>query len=193
MKCDAVIEKIKARVAAIDPNGPRKVLDRINQGLEQVLIASHGHFALGNGILYRDLLRTDGDEVLILQVDHHIGRTGLTVRHLQGLQIDNYKKYGPHEVLDMFMEDLDELLTNLVHAISSLNVELEHTENLAWSVRALKVSDGKASSPDVVINLKDEDFIAIGTKQIPVKDAVAQGKVSMTGDQNLFQALVDAI
>ncbi|XP_053666844.1 uncharacterized protein LOC128715942 [Anopheles marshallii] len=60
-------------------------------------------------------------------------------------------------------------------------------------LKALKVSDGKAGSPDVVINLKDEDFIAIGTKQVPVKDAVAQGKVSMTGDQNLFQALVDAI
>lgn len=26
MKCDAVIEKIKARVAAVDANGPRKVL-----------------------------------------------------------------------------------------------------------------------------------------------------------------------
>uniref|UniRef100_A0A182FAT5 Uncharacterized protein n=1 Tax=Anopheles albimanus TaxID=7167 RepID=A0A182FAT5_ANOAL len=60
-------------------------------------------------------------------------------------------------------------------------------------LKGLSVSDGKAASPDVVINLKDEDFIAVGTKQVPVKDAVAQGKVKMTGDQNLFQALVDAI
>uniref|UniRef100_A0A182FAT4 SCP2 domain-containing protein n=2 Tax=Anopheles albimanus TaxID=7167 RepID=A0A182FAT4_ANOAL len=56
-------------------------------------------------------------------------------------------------------------------------------------LKGLSVSDGKAASPDVVINLKDEDFIAVGTKQVPVKDAVAQGKVKMTGDQNLFQAL----
>uniref|UniRef100_A0A182PNM2 SCP2 domain-containing protein n=1 Tax=Anopheles epiroticus TaxID=199890 RepID=A0A182PNM2_9DIPT len=105
MKCDAVIEKIKARVAAIDPNGPRKVL----------------------GVFQLNIEAAD----------------------------------GVHEIV----------------------VDL----------KALKVSDGKAASPDVVINLKDEDFIAVGTKQIPVKDAVAQGKVTMTGDQNLFQALVDAI
>lgn len=64
-------------------------LDRINQGLEEVLVARHGHLALGDGILDRDLLRSDGDEVLILQVDHHIGRASLTVRHLQSLQIND--------------------------------------------------------------------------------------------------------
>uniref|UniRef100_A0A182N5K3 SCP2 domain-containing protein n=1 Tax=Anopheles dirus TaxID=7168 RepID=A0A182N5K3_9DIPT len=101
MKCDAVIEKIKARVAAIDANGPRKVL----------------------GVFQLNIEAAD----------------------------------GVHEIV----------------------VDL----------KALNVSDGKAASPDVVINLKDEDFISIGTKQVPVKDAVAQGKVTMTGDQNLFQAL----
>ncbi|XP_035891517.1 uncharacterized protein LOC118502902 [Anopheles stephensi] len=105
MKCDAVIEKIKARIASIDPNGPRKVL----------------------GVFQLNIEAAD----------------------------------GIHEIV----------------------VDL----------KALKVSDGKAGSPDVVINLKDEDFIAIGTKQVPVKDAVAEGKVTMTGDQTLFQALVDAI
>uniref|UniRef100_A0A182PNM3 SCP2 domain-containing protein n=1 Tax=Anopheles epiroticus TaxID=199890 RepID=A0A182PNM3_9DIPT len=105
MKCDAVIEKIKARVAAIDPNGPRKVL----------------------GVFQLNIEAAD----------------------------------GVHEIV----------------------VDL----------KALKVSDGKAASPDVVINLKDEDFIAVGTKQIPVKDAVAQGKVTMTGDQNLFQALIGTL
>ncbi|XP_035775411.1 non-specific lipid-transfer protein-like 1 [Anopheles albimanus] len=105
MKCDAVIEKIRARVAAIDPNGPRKVL----------------------GVFQLNIEAAD----------------------------------GVHEII----------------------VDL----------KGLSVSDGKAASPDVVINLKDEDFIAVGTKQVPVKDAVAQGKVKMTGDQNLFQALVDAI
>ena len=34
MKCDAVIEKIKARVAAIDPNGPRKVLGVFQLNIE---------------------------------------------------------------------------------------------------------------------------------------------------------------
>uniref|UniRef100_A0A182V3T0 Uncharacterized protein n=1 Tax=Anopheles merus TaxID=30066 RepID=A0A182V3T0_ANOME len=57
--------------------------------MEEVLIARHRHLALGDGILDRDLLRSDGDEVLILQVDHHIGRSSLTVRHLQSLQIND--------------------------------------------------------------------------------------------------------
>ncbi|XP_055587834.1 uncharacterized protein LOC129740253 [Uranotaenia lowii] len=105
MKCDAVIEKIKARVAAIDPNGPRKVL----------------------GVFQLNIKAAD----------------------------------GVHEII----------------------VDLKN----------LKVSDGKASGADVVINLSDEDFIAIGTKAISVHDAVTQGKVNMTGDEALFQALVDAI
>lgn len=34
MKCDAVIEKIKARVAGIDANGPRKVLGVFQLNIE---------------------------------------------------------------------------------------------------------------------------------------------------------------
>lgn len=60
-------------------------------------------------------------------------------------------------------------------------------------LKDLKVYDGKAAGADVVINLKDEDFIAVGTKAISVHDAVGQGKVKMSGDEALFQALVDAI
>ncbi|XP_058813823.1 non-specific lipid-transfer protein-like 1 [Topomyia yanbarensis] len=105
MKCDAVIEKIKTRVAGIDPNGPRKVLG----------------------------------------------------------------------VFQLFIEASD--------GIHELVVDLKN----------LKVTEGKVSNADVVINLKDEDFIAVGTKAITVHAAVEQGKIKMTGDEALFQALVDAI
>ncbi|XP_053682115.1 non-specific lipid-transfer protein-like 1 [Sabethes cyaneus] len=105
MKCDAVIEKIKARVAGIDPNGPRKVL-----GVFQLIIEASD---------------------------------------------------GVHELV----------------------VDLKN----------LKVTEGKVSDADVVINIKDEDFIAVGTKSITVHSAVEQKKIKMTGDEALFQALVDAI
>ncbi|XP_058464036.1 non-specific lipid-transfer protein-like 1 [Malaya genurostris] len=105
MKCDAVIEKIKTRVAGIDPKGPRKVL-----GVFQLFIEASD---------------------------------------------------GTHEIV----------------------VDLKN----------LTVTDGKVSNADVVINLKDEDFIAVGTKAITVHAAVEQGKIKMTGDEALFQALVDAI
>ncbi|XP_053694153.1 sterol carrier protein 2 [Sabethes cyaneus] len=105
MKCDAVVEKIKARVAGIDAKGPRKVL----------------------GVFQLNIEAAD----------------------------------GAHELV----------------------VDLKN----------LKVTDGKVSDADVVINLKDEDFIAIGTKAITVHEAVEQGKVKITGDEALFQALVDAL
>ncbi|XP_055524907.1 non-specific lipid-transfer protein-like 1 [Wyeomyia smithii] len=105
MKCDAVIEKIKVRVAGIDPNGPRKVL-----GVFQLIIEASD---------------------------------------------------GVHELV----------------------VDLKN----------LKVTEGKVSDADVVINLKDEDLIAVGTKAITVHDAVEQKKIKMKGDEALFQALVDAI
>ncbi|XP_062536193.1 non-specific lipid-transfer protein-like 1 [Armigeres subalbatus] len=105
MKSDAVIEKIKARVAGIDASGPRKVL----------------------GVFQLNIEAAD----------------------------------GVHELV----------------------VDLKN----------LKVYDGKASGADVVINISDENFIAVGTKSVSVHDAVEQGKVKMTGDEALFQALVDAI
>ncbi|EAT35109.1 AAEL012703-PA [Aedes aegypti] len=105
MKCDAVIDRIKARVAGIDANGPRKVL----------------------GVFQLNIEAADG---------------------------------------------LHELVVDL---------------------KKLKVYEGKESGVDVVINMTDEDFIAVGTKTISVHDAVEQGKVKMTGDEALFQALVDAI
>ncbi|XP_065084712.1 non-specific lipid-transfer protein-like 1 [Ochlerotatus camptorhynchus] len=105
MKCDAVVEKIKARVAGIDANGPRKVL----------------------GVFQLNIEAADG---------------------------------------------LHELVVDL---------------------KGLKVYEGKASGADVVINMKDDDFISVGTKTVSVHDAVEQGKIKMTGDEALFQALVDAI
>ncbi|XP_058467430.1 non-specific lipid-transfer protein-like 1 [Malaya genurostris] len=105
MKCDAVIEKIKARVAGIDAAGPRKVL----------------------GVFQLTIEAADGNHDLVVDL------------------------------------------------------------------KDLKVSDGKVANADVVISLKDEDFIAVGTKAITVHDAVEQGKLKITGDEALFQALVDAI
>ncbi|KXJ76184.1 hypothetical protein RP20_CCG010199 [Aedes albopictus] len=105
MKCDAVVERIKARVAGIDASGPRKVL----------------------GVFQLNIEAADGVHELVVDL------------------------------------------------------------------KGLKVYEGKESGADVVINMKDEDFIAVGTKAISVHDAVEQGKVKMTGDEALFQALVDAI
>ncbi|XP_055540869.1 peroxisomal multifunctional enzyme A [Wyeomyia smithii] len=85
---------------------------------------------------------------------------------------------GPRKVLGVFQ----------------LNIQAaDGAHELVVDLKNLKVSDGKTANADVVINLKDEDFIAIGTKAISVHDAVEQGKVKITGDEALFQALVDAI
>ncbi|XP_062536180.1 non-specific lipid-transfer protein-like 1 [Armigeres subalbatus] len=105
MKSDAVVEKIKARVAGIDASGPRKVL----------------------GVFQLNIVAADG------------------------------------------------------------------THELVVDLKGLKVYEGKVDGADVVINISDEDFIAVGTKSVSVHDAVEQGKVKMTGDEALFQALVDAI
>ncbi|XP_058813798.1 non-specific lipid-transfer protein-like 1 [Topomyia yanbarensis] len=105
MKCDAVIENIKARVAAIDPSGPRTVL----------------------GVFQLNIEAAD----------------------------------GIHEYV--------------------------------FDLKNLKVTTGKVSGADVVINLSDDDFVAVGTKTVTVADAVKQGKIKMTGNQTLFQSLVDVI
>lgn len=105
MKCDAVIEKIKARVAAVDPSGERKVL----------------------GVFQLNIKAADG------------------------------------------------------------------THNWIVDLKNLKVSEGTASSPDTTLNISDEDFILLGTKQMSVKDGAAAGKIEIIGDKALASALMEVI
>lgn len=104
MKCDAVIDKIKARVAAVDPNN-RKVV----------------------GVFQLNIKAADG-----------------------------------------------------VHA---------------WVVdlKDLKVYEGTVGNACATIAISDEDFIAVGSKQISVADAQAQGKAEITGDKALAAQLFEQI
>lgn len=105
MKCDAVIEKIKARVAAIDSAGPRKVL----------------------GVFQLNIKAADG------------------------------------------------------------------THNWIVDLKQLTVTEGTTGSADVTLNIGDEDFILVGTKQVSVEDAAAQGKIEIIGDKALASSLFDQI
>lgn len=105
MKCDAVIEKIRARVAAVDPAGERKVL----------------------GVFQLNIKAADG------------------------------------------------------------------THNWIIDLKNLKVTEGTTASPDTTINISDEDFILLGTKQMSVKDGAAAGKIEITGDKSLASALIEII
>lgn len=102
MKCDAVINKIKERVAAVDPNGPRTIL----------------------GVFQLNVKAADG-----------------------------------------------------VH-------------NIIVDLKTLTVSDGTTGSPDVTINIGDDDFVAIGTKATTAEAAVAAGKVEIIGDKAMANALL---
>ncbi|XP_055677093.1 uncharacterized protein LOC129786239 [Lutzomyia longipalpis] len=105
MKSDPVIERIKTRVAGVDPNGPRKVL----------------------GIFQLNIKAADG--------------------------VHNY-------IVDL---------------------------------KGLKVSDGVVDNPDVTLNVEDEEFFLIGTKQIAIPEAVSQGKIEIIGDKTLANALIEKL
>ncbi|GAB0096513.1 hypothetical protein DMENIID0001_120370 [Sergentomyia squamirostris] len=105
MKSDPVIERIKTRVAGVDPNGPRKVL-----GVFQLNI-----------------------------------KTG-----------DGVSKW----VIDL---------------------------------KGLVVKEGTVDNPDVTLNVEDEEFFLIGTKQVAIPDAVAAGKIEIIGDQDLAKALIERL
>ncbi|XP_055698514.1 uncharacterized protein LOC129798982 [Phlebotomus papatasi] len=105
MKSDPVIERIKTRVAGVDPNGPRKVL----------------------GVFQLNIKAADG--------------------------------------MHKWVVDL----------------------------KALNVKEGTVDNPDVTLNVDDEEFFLIGTKQVPVPDAVAQGKIEIIGDQTLANALIEQL
>lgn len=63
-----------------------------------------------------------------------------------------------------------------------------------WVVdlKDLKVYEGTAAA-DGTIAISDEDFIAVGSKQISVADANAQGKAEITGDKALIAQLFAVI
>lgn len=65
----------------------------------------------------------------------------------------------------------------------------------AWVVdlKDLKVYEGTAANADATIGISDEDFIAVGSKQVSVADAQAQGKAEISGDKALAATLFDQI
>lgn len=60
-------------------------------------------------------------------------------------------------------------------------------------LKALTVTEGTTGSADVTINIGDEDFILVGTKQLNIEDASAQGKIEIIGDKALAAALIEQI
>lgn len=64
-----------------------------------------------------------------------------------------------------------------------------------WVVdlKDLKVYEGTAANADGTIAISDEDFIAVGTKQVSVADAAAKGVAEVSGDKALVAQLFQAI
>ncbi|XP_055377825.1 uncharacterized protein LOC129609737 isoform X1 [Condylostylus longicornis] len=64
-------------------------------------------------------------------------------------------------------------------------------KSVVLDLKNLKVFDGSIENPDVEINVSDDDFYLVGTKQISFDNLIETGKVQVNGNQTAFQKMLE--